>query len=115
MMPDKVNQSIQQALDELLEERKRINNAIAELESCLQSLMSLDISNPRTSTIRALLGHKKPRSREGWTSDARAAAADRMRRYWAGRRGQTAPESEIRISKRSAKDWTQEVQDPATE
>ena len=123
MMSDRVNESIQVALAELLNERARIDSAIAELEACLQSLGGggSETIKGRTSTIQAvLMGHKAPRSRAGWTPEARQAAAERMRRYWLSRRNEEPGEqgpagSEYNARKRSTKGWTAEARQAAAE
>ncbi len=71
-MSEKASDSIETALEELYDERNRIEHAIAELERCL-------------SNLRSDGKFKKTRSRRGWTAEARQAAAERMRNYWSQR------------------------------
>ena len=79
-MSEKASESIENALEELYQERNRIDHAVAELERCLSNLRSV-------GTV------EKPRSRAGWTQQARDAASDRMRKYWEERRSTTAVET----------------------
>jgi hypothetical protein len=115
MMSDRVSQSIQSALAELHNERARIDSAILELQNCLESLNHLGID--ATENLGIYLGQRRPRSTAGWTSEARHAAAERMRRFWATRREQrgemdVSPEM---IKKRSTKGWTTEARRAAAE
>jgi len=63
---------IYKAIDELKNEKKRLDRAIEALEA----------------------GKGAPEERSGrrrtWNSDARSAAAERMKKYWAQRRQQNA-------------------------
>ncbi|HET6344473.1 MAG TPA: hypothetical protein VFH51_06050, partial [Myxococcota bacterium] len=94
MMSDKVSKSIEQALAQLHQERDRIDGAIAKLEGFLGNLASSKTRRGRASArlLAKASGRTrvtaKQRSRAGWTPDARQAAAERMRNYWAERRKQ---------------------------
>lgn len=101
MMSDKVRGSIQVALEQLHDERVRIENAIARLEVFLGDMVDsatasvasrarLSASTHRSAPRRRLPIAAKQRSREGWTDEARAAAAERMRQRWADRRAATS-------------------------
>ena len=142
MMSDKVRESIQVALEQLHDERERIEGAIAKLEGFLGNLI-----NSATASIKPTLRGRtatpsktsrepvvaKQRSRAGWTDDARDAAAERMRKYWAERREASAQgkngarksnrerkarsnEGAANDSKeRSRKGWTDEAREAARE
>ena len=96
MMSDKVQESIQVALDQLHQERERIEGAIANLEGFLGNLVNsatASIAGRNEQPLRhaeATRVATKQRSRNGWTDEARHAAAQRMRQYWADRRHQAA-------------------------
>jgi hypothetical protein len=134
MSSNKINDSIQVALAELHEERARIDHAIAELETLLEGLGEAGMPSKRRSRPfdhqRHLAREKSPRSRAGWTAEARRAAADRMRNYWASRKGEDSSEtsdgSEMHGTqrrramrkgsrKRSTKGWTPEARRAAAE
>ena len=136
MMSDKVQVSIAEALEQLQQERARIEGAICKLEGCLQHLVS-----SATTTVRGRQEHlkammQKPRiraqararSRAGWTDAARLAAAQRMRGYWESRRVAQAsgdvPTRRTRVAKRpqaqtptartrSVNGWTAEKREAA--
>ncbi len=77
MASDKIAQSLLAALRDLRQERDRIDSAIDNLEGLLEQ---------GVATTRKV---SKPQSRrsKGWDAAARRAAAERMRRYWAERKG----------------------------
>ena len=102
MTSEKVKKSIEHALEQLHEEKERIDNAIDKLEIFLGNL--LDAADGGKSRGRAARGgHAKPtqRSRAGWTDEARDAARARMRKYWAERRKNAANASTARREKRA--------------
>ncbi|RYF11304.1 MAG: hypothetical protein EOO40_03570 [Deltaproteobacteria bacterium] len=95
MMSDKVQESIAQALQQLQNERARIEGAIAKLEGCLEHLVTSTTGQLRdrkhsAATLERLTASPSPqqhgRSRAGWTPAARQAAATRMQSYWERRR-----------------------------
>ena len=98
MMSDKVSRSIQLALEQLHDERERIEGAIAKLEGFLGNLIDSATASikrrgrPASTSPRAAnrVRAAKTRSREGWTDEARNAAAERMKKYWAERRDETS-------------------------
>lgn len=138
MMSDKVNKSIQSALEQLHDERERIEGAIAKLEGFLGNLIDTAAqgmkrrSNASESFVRKF-SRPTPytRSRAGWTEEARSAAAERMRAYWASRRTEdggtitrTTRTSKVRtrpanssygVKQRSRKGWTPEARQAAAE
>ena len=102
MTSEKVKKSIEHALEQLHEEKERIENAIDKLEIFLGNL--LDAAGGGRARGRAAKGsHSKPaqRSRAGWTDEARDAARARMRKYWAERRKNAANASTARREKRA--------------
>lgn len=138
MIPSSVNESIMTALAELHQERDRIDNAIAELEGFLTGLghANPQLARQHGPMLRLqtnVLPYRKTRSRAGWTPEARQAAAERMRQYWASRRseqdthgmhdqghddmmdGSGDPMSDDRGSKRSTKGWTDEARQAAAD
>lgn len=151
MMSDKVSRSIQLALEQLHEERERIEGAIAKLEGFLGNLVDsatasikrrgrpaaaaatpavserrpVNAGSRNTSRVRAA----KTRSREGWTDEARKAAAERMRKYW-GERRKASADGTVKNSRRrraanndaandtkerSRKGWTDDARKAAAE
>jgi hypothetical protein len=84
-----MSQTLRAALDQLREEKARIDNAIIELENLVNSLAGVRRrgrppgSGKRGPGRPAASGMPK---RKGWNAAARAAAATRMKRYWAERR-----------------------------
>lgn len=68
---------LNQVIQELLKERNRLDALIKTLEK------GLDPSPAK--------GQRSTRGRKSMSSDERAQVAERMRRYWAGRKGTPAP------------------------
>src|SRR5688500_16414889 len=103
MMSDKVRESIQVALEQLHDERKRIEGAIAKLEGFLGNLINSATASVKPRGKQAAVVRKtarprvvaKQRSRAGWTEQARDAAAERMRKYWAQRREAAAQGQDV--------------------
>lgn len=113
MTSAKVKKSVTSALEQLHEEKERIDTAIDKLETFLSTLAdaAAATSTPRRKPKRT---HAQPaiepefadepeRSRAGWTDEARGAARERMRAYWAERRGKAAHASQARRDKPSVK------------
>jgi hypothetical protein len=131
MMADKVKESIHVALEQLHDERERIERAITKLEGFLGNIVQSatdEVTARREAARKARAAHRivpKQRSREGWTPQARQAAAERMRKYWAERREAEAqgkaPERKRRSSRASVaksgdkrrKGWTPEAREAA--
>ncbi len=122
MMSDKVKQSIAVALKQLHVERSRIEGAIARLEGVLDDLVTSATTSVKRrgrppgsgksssqapaavkKTARARRIIARQRSREGWTDDARKAAAERMRRYWADRHKAAGEGKQGSVSRRGRK------------
>ncbi len=87
-----MSQTLRTALEQLREEKRRIDNAIVELENLVNSLAGVRRrGRPPGSGKRgpgrppSIGGGGKPK-RKGWSAAARSAAAQRMKRYWAERR-----------------------------
>ncbi len=86
-----MSQTLRAALEQLREEKRRIDSAIVELENLVNSLSGVRRrGRPPGSGKR---GPGRPPSagggmpkRKGWSPAARNAAAQRMKRYWAERR-----------------------------
>lgn len=94
-----MSQTLRTALEQLREERDRIDSAIVELERLVNSLSGVrrrgrppgsGKRGPGRPAGRASGG--SPLKRKGWSDTARQAAAQRMKRYWADRRKQEKSE-----------------------
>ncbi len=87
-MPNsRLQASLTRALAELKSERSRLDSAIAQLEGFIASLAKLGRRGPGRPP-----GSGQKRTPK-WSPAARKAAAERMRRYWAARRGGKAASS----------------------
>jgi hypothetical protein len=84
--------TLRAALDQLREEKDRIESAIVELERLVNSLSGVRRRGRPPGTGKRGPGRPPGRSggsplkRKGWSDAARQAAATRMKRYWADRR-----------------------------
>jgi hypothetical protein len=65
---------------------RRLNELQSEIASLLRLFPDLRRSR-RGRPAGAAAGNGRARGRRGWTAAQRKAAADRMRKYWAARRG----------------------------
>ena len=87
-----MSQTLRTALEQLREEKRRIDNAIVELENLVNSLAGVRRrgrppgSGKRGPGRPPSIGAGGKPKRKGWSAAARAAAAQRMKRYWAERR-----------------------------
>jgi len=70
------------AIQELYEERKRLDSAIAALESVLENKAALPD-----------MKESKRRGRKSMSHEERQKVSDRMRKYWAARRRKAAAEA----------------------
>lgn len=90
-------QTLRTALDQLREEKQRIESAIIELENLVNTLTGVRRRGRppgsgkrgpgRPPSLVSASGDGKPK-RKGWSDAARHAAAQRMKRYWAERHKQ---------------------------
>lgn len=96
-----MSQTLRAALDQLREERDRIDSAIVELERLVASLSGVrrrgrppgsGKRGPGRPAGRASASNGAALKRKGWSDAARQAAASRMKRYWADRRKQQKDE-----------------------
>lgn len=87
-----MSQTLRAALEQLREEKRRIDNAIVELENLVNSLSGVRRrgrppgSGKRGPGRPPSVGAGGKPKRKGWNAAARTAAAQRMKRYWAERR-----------------------------
>lgn len=89
-----MSQTLRNALEQLREEKRRIDNAIVELENLVNSLAGVRRRGRPPGSGKRGPGRPpgsgismggKPK-RKAWSAAAKAAAATRMKRYWAERR-----------------------------
>jgi hypothetical protein len=121
MTPDRANQSLAKALEDLRAERDRIDNAIDQLQGFIGEL-PVAPSTGRAPRVPAAKSNKPTRF---WSDASRQAAAERMRRYWAARRKdkgkgkgkgkEKAPAAAKPAPKRSTKGWTAAARRAAAE
>ncbi|MBC7792530.1 MAG: hypothetical protein H7Z43_02385 [Clostridia bacterium] len=90
-----MSQTLRTALEQLREEKDRIENAIVELERLVNSLSGVRRRGRPPGSGKRGPGRPPGRKngnasleRKGWSDQARQAAAQRMKRYWADRRKQ---------------------------
>lgn len=88
MASAKLSQSLSKALQDMVEERTRLDEAIDKLQSFMGQFDGQAIDRPAIKVAAATTidedGTKTVRRR--WTAEGRKAAAERMRKYWANRR-----------------------------
>jgi hypothetical protein len=82
MSSAKLSQSLSNALQDMIEERARLDDAIEKLQSFVDQPVVKQ--NYQSSKSNSTTEGKTVRRR--WTAEGRKAAAERMRRYWASRR-----------------------------
>ncbi len=75
----KLTRELQSALKELQRQRAALDAQIQGVENALTSLSG---GRPKSKTGGARGARKKPH----WSPEARKAAAERMRKYWAGQK-----------------------------
>lgn len=89
MASHKLNQSLEMALRQMVDERARLDAAIRELQNFMGERDSRAPGRPagKSKTSNAPSVAKKASSAakrsRAWNPAARKAAADRMRKYWA--------------------------------
>lgn len=74
-----VNDALSRALNELIAERDRLNEAISAVERA----MGAPARRGRKPGRPAGSGEVKVKVKRNWSPAARKAAAERMRKYWA--------------------------------
>lgn len=94
MSTDKVAKEIRSAIDALAKERDEISSRISILEDTLAKLGGArrGPGRPRGSGAKAAPAGAPPaaakpaRKKPNWSPEAKKAAAERMRKYWADRK-----------------------------
>lgn len=84
MSNERVIATLQNALDDLYQQRRELDEAIASLEALTAGKSSGGRKAKAVRKTRSASSGDK-RSTEGWTPEKRKAAAERMRKYWAAR------------------------------
>jgi hypothetical protein len=87
MTTDKVTKEIRSAIDALSKERDEIASRISILEDTLAKLGGArrGPGRPKGSGVKVASAAKPARKKPNWSPEARKAAADRMKKYWAER------------------------------
>ena len=90
----RLKRELQTALKELRRQRDELETQISGVENALNSLTG---KKPRA---KATGGGSGTRKKPHWSPEARRAAAERMRKYWAGQK-KPAPVKKKRTSSKS--------------
>ncbi len=97
MSLENVAQTLKASIVDLQEEREKVNTKIDALRSVLASLDAAPApkkrgpgrpkgsKNKTTEPVAVAPKTRKKRKRAKWTPEQKAAAAERMRKYWANR------------------------------
>ncbi len=89
----KIAKELRSAIDELKDERSVIENKIGAMEQALRELgVKRGPGRPRGSSNKTVVSKRsaaKKKVSRNWSPEARRAAAERMRKYWADRKKAT--------------------------
>ena len=86
MASDKVVDGLQSAIDALTAERDEIDEKIQLLQDTLENVQGKSPRGRKKATARKSSAPKASRKKPSWSPEAKKAAAERMRKYWADRK-----------------------------
>ena len=106
---NKLAKDIQRAIESLRSEQEEIDAKIAAMEDALRSLGERSPVAPRRGRPRKVAAATGGASKDGrsrktphWSAEARLAAAERMRKYWAERKGASKKTTKKKATRKKA-------------
>jgi hypothetical protein len=118
MTSERVSQSLAKALQDLLDERAHLDEAIAQLQGFLGQIGGNSTTGRGRGRARKQAGAAHPTVRRRWTAAGRRAAAERMRKYWADRKktnGAKAKKTTKQATSSRSKAWSPTARKAAAE